>query len=159
MTQLLQEAFEKASQLPEDRQDLIAQMLLTVVSEDMDHLRLTDEQIAQVRTALKEAEAGNFAGDGTVEVVMPPRVQHLIQATQELSPLEQVELVSALSLTLHQATDFWQSPSLEQLVEAQKTKPVAGLDELAAEFWPEQESADDFIDFVHQQRREDKLDH
>ena len=61
------------------------------------------------------------------------------------------------SSTLHQATDFWQSPTLEQLIEAQKTKPIADLAELAAEFWPEKESAEDFIDFVHQQRREDSL--
>ena len=66
MTQLLQEAFEKASQLPEDRQDLIAQILLTVVSEDADRPRLTDEQIVQVKAALKEAEADNFADDGAV---------------------------------------------------------------------------------------------
>jgi hypothetical protein len=33
MTRLLQEAFRKASELPEDRQDLIGRMLLQVVTE------------------------------------------------------------------------------------------------------------------------------
>ena len=69
MTQLLQEAFEKTSQLPEDRQDQIARILLTVVSEKTDHPPLTEEQIEQVKASLRGAEAGEFATDDAVNEV------------------------------------------------------------------------------------------
>ena len=62
MTRLLEEAFRKASELPEDRQDLIGRMLLQIVS-DGGASRLTDEQVAEVRKSLSQAEAGEFASD------------------------------------------------------------------------------------------------
>ena len=66
MTRLLEEAFRKASELPEDRQDFIGRMLLQVVSEGGAFSRLTDEQVAEVRRSLAEAEAGKFASDEAV---------------------------------------------------------------------------------------------
>ena len=63
MTRLLEEAFRKASELPEERQDFIGRMLLLVVSEGGAFSKLTDEQIAEVRRSLVEAEAGEFASD------------------------------------------------------------------------------------------------
>ena len=52
MTKLLEEAFRKASELPEDRQDFIGRMLLQVVGKGGAFSRLTDEQIAEVRRSL-----------------------------------------------------------------------------------------------------------
>ena len=69
MTQLLQEAFRKASELPEERQDQIGQMLLAVVTKDTTLPVLTDEQIAQVKTSLEEAEGGHFASEDEVKAV------------------------------------------------------------------------------------------
>ena len=66
MTRLLEEAFRKASELPEERQDFIGRMLLQVVSEGGAFSRLTDEQIAEVRRSLAQAEAGEFASDQAV---------------------------------------------------------------------------------------------
>ena len=66
MTKLLEEAFRKASELPEDRQDFIGRMLLQVVGEGGAFSRLTDEQIAEVRRSLAKAEAGEFASDEAV---------------------------------------------------------------------------------------------
>ena len=66
MTKLLEEAFRKASELPEDRQDFIGRMLLQVVDEGEAFSRLTDEQIAEVRRSLAQAEAGDFASDEAV---------------------------------------------------------------------------------------------
>ncbi len=63
MTRLLEEAFRKASELPEDRQDFIGRMLLQIVSEGGAFSRLTDEQVAEVRRSLAQAEAGEFASD------------------------------------------------------------------------------------------------
>ena len=69
MTQLLQEAFKKASQLAEKQQDQIAHMLLTLVSKKVDLPQLTQEQIDQVRSSLLEADAGKFVGEGAVNEV------------------------------------------------------------------------------------------
>ncbi len=67
MTKLLEEAFRRASELPEDRQDFLGRMLLQVVGEEGTLSRLTDEQVAEVRGALARAEAGEFASDEAVK--------------------------------------------------------------------------------------------
>ena len=67
MTKLLEEAFRKASELPEDRQDFIGRMLLRVVGEGGAFSKLTDEQVAEVRSSLALAEAGEFASDEAVK--------------------------------------------------------------------------------------------
>ncbi len=69
MTKLLEEAFRKASELPEDRQDLIGRMLLQVVTEGGAAYELSDEQVAAVKRSLEGAEAGEFASDEAVEAV------------------------------------------------------------------------------------------
>jgi hypothetical protein len=91
------------------------------------------------------------------------RLETLIEAAQGLSPLEQLNLIGALSESLRRdyqqllaAKDFWEPPTLEQLVAAQQTQPVTSIADLAAEFWPENESADDIVEYVYQQRREDR---
>jgi len=93
-----------------------------------------------------------------------PRLQELIEAAQELSPLEQLDLISALSQALHRnylqtlsAEDFWRPKTLEQHIQAQQPQPVADIAGLRADFWPEDESADDLIAYIYEQRREDQL--
>lgn len=53
--------------------------------------------------------------------------------------------------------DFWEPKTLEQHIQAQLTRPVTDIADLVADFWPEEESADDFIAYIYQQRREDCL--
>ncbi len=53
--------------------------------------------------------------------------------------------------------DFWQPQSIESIVASQQTQPISSLSTLKADFWPEDESADDFIEFVEQQRQTDRL--
>lgn len=88
------------------------------------------------------------------------RLQTLIDAAQELSPLEQLELISALSQSLHrnyqQTVDFWEPKTLEQLIQTQQTQPITNIADLAG-FWPQEESVDDFIEYIYQQRHEDRL--
>ena len=67
MTRLLEEAFRRASELPEDRQDFLGRMLLQVVGEGGTFSKLTDEQVAEVRGSLARAEAGEFASDEAVK--------------------------------------------------------------------------------------------
>lgn len=95
---------------------------------------------------------------------MSSQLQNLIQSAQKLSPLEQVELLQAVSRLLYQhyqkelpAKAFWQPRSLEALGEMQQIPPVSKLSDLQVDFWPEDESVDDFIDTIYQQRAEDRL--
>ena len=46
---------------------------------------------------------------------------------------------------------------MEDLVRAQNKQPVTNIADLAADFWPEQETADDIIEYLYQQRQEDRL--
>ncbi len=45
-------------------------------------------------------------------------------------------------------------PLLAELAEAQGVTPVKTLDDLWADFWPEKESVDDFIEPIYQGRHE-----
>jgi hypothetical protein len=97
---------------------------------------------------------------------MSARLETLIEAAQGLSPSEQLSLISVLSRSLRrnyqqlEATiDFWEPQTLEQLVKAQQTQPVADIADLVADFWPEDELADDVIEYIYQQRQEDRLEH
>ena len=66
MTKLLEEAFRKASELPEDRQDFLGRMLLQVVGEGGAFSSLTDEQIAEVRRSLARRKQGISPRDEAV---------------------------------------------------------------------------------------------
>jgi hypothetical protein len=97
---------------------------------------------------------------------MSTRLQTLIEAAQELSPLEQLNLISAVSQSLHRSyqrlqpvLDFWRPQTLEQLIQAQRTRPITAIADLQASFWPEEESADDIIEYIYRQRQEDRLRH
>ena len=95
---------------------------------------------------------------------MTSQLQTLISSAEKLSPVEQVELIRAVSQFLYQSylpqipkTDFWQPLTIEEIVERQQTPPVQNISALRADFWPEEESADDFIAYIYQQRKEDNL--
>jgi hypothetical protein len=92
------------------------------------------------------------------------KLQTLIKAVQELSPLEQLNLISAVSQSLYYSyqqmppqMDFWKPPTLEQLIQAQQTQPITDIASLRGAFWPEDETADDLIEYIYQQRHEDRL--
>ena len=51
------------------------------------------------------------------------------------------------------ASAFWQPQPLDYYLRLQKTAP--DITTLNTDFWPEEESIDDFVRFVRQQRRED----
>ena len=96
---------------------------------------------------------------------MTTKLKTLIEEAQELSPSEQLELIHVISLTLShnyeerssKKEDFWKPKTLEEIILSQQVSPVTNIDELAGDFWPEDESVDDFIDYIYQQRREDCL--
>jgi len=95
---------------------------------------------------------------------MTTNLQTLITSAQKLSFFEQVELIRAISRFLSQnyrkrepVTEFWQSHTIEEIIQMQQTQPVQDISTLQVDFWPEQETADDFIDYIYQQREEDGL--
>jgi len=55
--------------------------------------------------------------------------------------------------------DFWtrKSKTVEELAAEQGVKPITSVDDLRADFWPEDESADDIDDFITQQRAADRM--
>ena len=60
MTQLLEEAVARVQTLPPNEQDRAAEVLIAFTAEDQSY-HLTDEQIAGIEVAMREAEAGRFA--------------------------------------------------------------------------------------------------
>jgi hypothetical protein len=61
----LDDAIARIRELPEDRQEEAADLLLALVKQDTSELRLSDEQRAEVRRRLSEPP--NYATDAEVE--------------------------------------------------------------------------------------------
>jgi hypothetical protein len=90
-------------------------------------------------------------------------VRELLEEVQDLSPLEQLELIQAITqfLQLH----YQQlAPQTESILGSgdlipdtiKRAKPITDVSELAADWWPEDETADDINAFIAEQRA---LDH
>lgn len=86
---------------------------------------------------------------------MTSSVERVLRAVQHLSPAEQLELIQAISQSLRQQ---YQPAAVDAIPEnIKRTAPVTDLAHLAADFWPEDESADDINAYTAHQRREDRL--
>jgi predicted transcriptional regulator len=66
MTKLMQEAMEKLSQLPEGRQNELAEMLIDVAASDLSPYQLSPEERAAVQEGIAQADRGEFATDEEV---------------------------------------------------------------------------------------------
>ena len=90
---------------------------------------------------------------------MTTRVQVLLDAAEQLSPVEQLELIQALSQSLqrhYQPAVTARERGDAIPVDVPRTRPVTDLGEMAADFWPAEESADDITTFLAQQRAMDR---
>lgn len=94
---------------------------------------------------------------------MTTKLKALIHEVQALSPPEQWELIHVIFFSLSRKQekklaqdDFWNPMTLEQIVQAQQTPIIENIDELAVDFWPEDESVDDFIQYIYEQHHEDR---
>ena len=90
---------------------------------------------------------------------MMTSVQVLLDAAEQLSPVEQLELIQALSESLQRhyqpvATARDRGDAIP--FDVPRAGPVTDLGELAADFWPAEESADDINTFLAQQRAVDR---
>ncbi len=95
---------------------------------------------------------------------MTPQLKAAIAAIQPLSPTERQQLLHILTQS-DSASDaqtdlktlsaqFWQGISLQQLRATQAPTTVHSLRELAADFWPVEDSIEDFLTFLQKQRQE-----
>lgn len=94
---------------------------------------------------------------------MTPQLVAAITAIQTLSPTERQQLLQILTQSdsasnaqpnLKALSDqFWQGISLQQLRATQPPTTVHSLKDLATDFWPAEDSIDDFLVFLRQQRR------
>jgi predicted transcriptional regulator len=66
MTKLLDDAIQRVKELPQERQDELARMLIDVAASDLAPYVLTDEERKAVEEGLAEAERGEFATDEEV---------------------------------------------------------------------------------------------
>lgn len=92
---------------------------------------------------------------------MTDELRSILTAARALSPREKLELLEAISRDLQQAyalvdesAAFWTPPSLEEL--AENVPVVDDLHMLAADFWPQEDSADLLNQFVAEQRQADR---
>ncbi|MEH2384481.1 MAG: hypothetical protein V7K14_01530 [Nostoc sp.] len=95
---------------------------------------------------------------------MTPQLEAAIAAIQLLSSTERLQLLQILTQidsasnsqtdlkTL--STEFWHGSTLKQLLATQTPTTVYNLKDLAANFWPEEDSIEDFLTFLRQQRQE-----
>jgi hypothetical protein len=80
-------------------------------------------------------------------------VEEVRSAARNLKPVDQLQLIQELLRDLQQN---YQQPADSIPANVRRTAPVNDLAELAADFWPEDETADDINDFVAQQRAADR---
>ena len=94
---------------------------------------------------------------------MTPQLESAIAAVQLLSPTERQQLLEILIQSDSSSnpqtdlktlsTQFWQDTTLNQLLTTQTPTTVHKLKDLAADFWPEEDSIEDFLTFLRQQRQ------
>jgi hypothetical protein len=80
-------------------------------------------------------------------------VEEVRNAARNLKPVDQLQLIQELLRDLQQN---YQQPSDTIPPNVRRAAPVGDLAEFAADFWPEDETADDINDFVAQQRAADR---
>ena len=70
MTKLLTEVIRQIVELPEERQDDAARVLMLMLEHDPEQYRLSDEQLREVDEAISDVDAGNFASDQDIDRVL-----------------------------------------------------------------------------------------
>ncbi|BAU14082.1 hypothetical protein LEP3755_46270 [Leptolyngbya sp. NIES-3755] len=94
---------------------------------------------------------------------MTPQLEAAIAAIQPLSLTERQQLLQILiqsdpssnsQANLRElSTQFWQGNTLQQLITTQSPTTVHNLKDLAVDFFPEEDSIEDFLIFLQQQRQ------
>lgn len=96
---------------------------------------------------------------------MTENLKTVIHTITLLTPDEQLELIATVSRSLQKQFQPHQfSPDIQEFAPTnffpagiKRTLPIQNLSQLKADFWPEDETADDINDYIEQQRRDDLL--
>ncbi len=90
-------------------------------------------------------------------------LQQVVDAARALSSRDKLELLAIISHDLQQAyalvdasAAFWAPRSLDEITQAQMAPAVTDIHDLAVDFWPDDETADDINQFVASQRQIDR---
>ena len=87
---------------------------------------------------------------------MTAKLRSLVEESSEMSPQERLELVREVLSSLPVA-DRPNDGSPRR--PTARVAPVGNVAELAVDFWPAEESADEVVDYIYRQRREDRMEH
>jgi hypothetical protein len=95
---------------------------------------------------------------------MSPQLQQVIAAARTLSPRDKLELLQVIAQDLQQAdavaeasAAFWPLRSLDEIVQTQSAPVITDVRTLVVDFWPDDESVDDFNQFIAERRRADRM--
>lgn len=90
-------------------------------------------------------------------------LQQVVDAARALSSRDKLELLAIISHDLQQSyafvdanAAFWSPRSLDEIAQAQMPPVVTDIHDLAVDFWPDDETADDINRFVAYQRQIDR---
>lgn len=67
---LLQKVVQQFADLPADRQDNAARVLLMMLEQDPEKYRLSDTQVREVDAAIADTDAGNFASQKDIDAIL-----------------------------------------------------------------------------------------
>ena len=97
---------------------------------------------------------------------MTAALRAILAATESLSPQEKAELINHLSTSLlhsdkasgdgSSGASFWHQATLEEVATEQTAQPIRHIDDLTADWWPPDETADQINAFTDRQRHEDR---
>lgn len=86
---------------------------------------------------------------------MTVQVQRVIEAVRTFPIPDQIEVLQAISENLRRShaletssNEFWQTRSIEEVAQMQSVPVITEIGALAADFWPDDESVDEFNDYV-----------
>ncbi len=69
MTSLLEQAVDTARNLPPQRQDEIAQIMLLFAGDESSLIELSDEEYASFDISIEQANRGEFASDDEIKAI------------------------------------------------------------------------------------------
>ena len=100
MTKLLEEVVRKVAELPDERQDDAAHVLLTMLENDAAGYRLTDAQLREVELAMADADNAHLPATRRSKMFASPvDVRHTVNVLMA-SALAERDLANASRMTL-----------------------------------------------------------
>ena len=122
---------------------------------------------------VENSRSGYLEGEGTIDtkhfmidrnyfegLTMTPQLKAAIAIIEPLSGTDRQQLKQHLHQRSNTEntieilnTEFWQGLSIDQLRISQSITPIRSLKELAADFWPVEDSIEEFLDFLKAQHQ------